>query len=330
MTDRVDLLFEDIVAGPAALTALLDAYGQVEGPLASVVDRPARVAFTGLGSSRYAALTVATTLRAAGLPAWTEYASTSAPTAPADDLDLVAVSASGVTPEVVRAAYRHRRRSRVIAVTNRTDSPLAAAADHVLPLFAGEERSGIATRTFRATVAVLGLLGGLWLGEGRTVDRLRPTVDALQAVIDGRHAWLTEAADRLDGAGAIDVIGDAVDAALVEQAALLLREAPRLPAHAHETGDWLHTAVYLAFPGHRTLLFSGAPSDGEVVSVIAGRGGQTIVVGETVDGAVRTIPLPPTRGHVERAIVGSVIAELLAAELWGRARAVDLRRAPPS
>ena len=44
---------------------------------------------------------------------------------------------------------------------------------------------------------------------------------------------------------------------LAEQAALMLREAPRLPAVAHETGDWLHTAVYLAFPGHRALMFSG-------------------------------------------------------------------------
>ncbi len=318
MTDRVDLLFEDIVAGPTALAALLDAYGQVDGPLASVVDRPASVAFTGLGSSRYAALTAATTLRAAGLPAWTEYASTSAPTAPADDLVLVAVSASGGTPEVVPAARRHRGRRRVIAVTNRTDSPLAVTADHVLPLFAGDEHSGIATRTFRATGVVLGLLAARWLDGSHAVEDLRPAVDSLRDLIDGRDGWLAEAADRLDGAATIDVIGDAADAALVEQAALMLREAPRLPAQAHETGDWLHTAVYLVFPGHRAVLFDGGSSDDKVVRVIAGRGGESIVVGQAVDGAAMTIPIPATPGPIERAIVVSAVAELLAAELWRR------------
>jgi hypothetical protein len=38
-----------------------------------------------------------------------------------------------------------------------------------------------------------------------------------------------------------------------DQAVLMLREAPRLPAVAHDTGDWLHTAVYLAIPGHRVV-----------------------------------------------------------------------------
>ena len=37
----------------------------------------------------------------------------------------------------------------------------------------------------------------------------------------------------------------------------MLREAPRLPAHAYETGDWLHTGVYLALPGHRVAAVPG-------------------------------------------------------------------------
>ena len=236
---------------------------------------------------------------------------------------MVAISASGGTREVVEAARRHRGRSRVIAITNDLESPLAAAADHVLPLLAGREGAGIATRTFRATVAVLGLLAGRWLGDGPTPASLRPTVDALTAVMAGRSRWLAAAADSLDGAHAIDVIGDAADAALVHQAALLLREAPRLPAVAHDTGDWLHTAVYLALPRHRALLFSGAEADAEVVATIARRGGETIVVGNPVAGAAQTIALPATAGRFDRAIVGSVVAELIAAESWDRTGAEE-------
>jgi glutamine---fructose-6-phosphate transaminase (isomerizing) len=318
--DRVALLLDDIEAGPAAFADLLDAYGAAD-ELSGVGDRPGGVVLAGLGSSRYAALTASAYLRSAGLPAWTEYASTAAPTAPRDGLVLVAISASGGTREVMEAARRQRGRSRVIAITNDLESPLAATADHVLPLLAGREGAGIATRTFRATVAVLGLLAGRWLGAGPTPASLRPTVDALTAVMAGRSRWLAAAADRLDGAHAIDVIGDAADAALVHQAALMLREAPRLPAVAHDTGDWLHTAVYLALPGHRALLFSGAEADDEVVATIARRGGETIVVGSPVGAAAMTIALPADAGRFERAIVGSVVAELLAAELWRRTAA---------
>ena len=58
----------------------------------------------------------------------------------------------------------------------------------------------------------------------------------------------------------------------------MLREGPRLPATAYETGDWLHTGVYLALPGHRVLLFPGAPADPDVIATVERRGGQVLIV----------------------------------------------------
>jgi fructoselysine-6-P-deglycase FrlB-like protein len=323
-TDRVAQLREDIDAGPEALAGLFDAYGAPGGPLSGVGGRPARVVFTGLGSSRYAALTAAVQARRADIPAWVEYASTSAPTPPDEELGLVAISASGRTREVVAAARHHLDISRVVALTNDPDSPLARESDHVLPLLAGQEAAGIATRTFRATVAVLGMLVGRWGGTGVGAASLRPTVGALRAVMDGSASWLPAAVDLLDGSSTIDVLGDASDAALVQQAALMLREAPRLPAVGHDTADWLHTGVYLADPGHRALSFAGSAADGEVVATIRRRGGETIVVGRQIDGAALTIDTPALDGPIARGIVLSVIAELLAVELWERASAVEI------
>ena len=100
---------------------------------------------------------------------------------------------------------------------------------------------------------------------------------------------------------------------LAEQAALMLREAPRLPAAAHDTGDWLHTAVYLAIPGHRALLFPGAAADAEVIATIERRGGIVIRVPSASSDA----------DPFHRAIVESVYAELLAAELWRRTSAEE-------
>jgi glutamine---fructose-6-phosphate transaminase (isomerizing) len=146
----------------------------------------------------------------------------------------------------------------------------------------------------------------------------------LRAATDGSASWLPAVVDLFDRASAIDVLGDATDAALVQQAALMLREAPRLPAVGYDTADWLHTAVYLANPGHRVLLFSGSAADAEVVATIRRRGGETIVVGRPIDGAAVTVDAPSLDGPIERGIVLSVVAELLAAELWDRASAEEV------
>ena len=312
MTDRVAQLLEDILDGPAALERLLESYDGPKTPLTSVMpalQARSRVAFAGLGSSRYAARIAASDLRAAGASAWVEYASTSAPTAPAPDLAFVAISASGRTAEVIASARRHRGRSLVIAVTNDPGSELASGADHVLALNAGSEGAGVATRTFRATVAVLAMLAG------RTPASLASTVGELKVLIDDRERWLPDMTEAIDGASSIDVLADAAILGLAEQAALMLREAPRLPATAHDTGDWLHTAVYLAFPGHRALLFPGARADTEVIDTIERRGGTVV----TMPSATAAPDPDPFR----RAIVESVGSELIAAELWGRTSAAE-------
>ncbi len=193
-----------------------------------------------------------------------------------------------------------------MAVTNDPRSALAGAADVVVPLRAGVEASGIACRTFRSTVAALGLATGLV-----EVRDLRPCVDDLDRRLSAADAWSPSIVDALDGAASIDVLADASLLGLAEQAALMLREAPRLPAHAWETGDWLHVGVYLALPGHRALLYPGSPADAEVTATIERRGGRIDLVAPDTAGA----------GPIERTIVESVGAEHLAARLWTRASA---------
>lgn len=199
--DRVDRFVADILESPAALEGLLDARGALDSPLRGM--RAPRIVFAGLGSSRFAALIVASSLRAAGASAWVDDASSASGTSPAGDLVMVAISASGRTPEVIAAAARHHGRSFVIAVTNDDTSRLAAAADVVIPLLAGDETGGIACRTFRATIAALAVL------TGTAPDGLRPAVAALAERIASRDRWLPSIVEALDGAVSIDVLADA-------------------------------------------------------------------------------------------------------------------------
>jgi Glucosamine 6-phosphate synthetase, contains amidotransferase and phosphosugar isomerase domains len=321
--DRVEALQADIGRAPAAMGDLLDGYLGPSGPLDALdpaLLRGRRVAFAGLGSSRYASLDATFALRAGGMPAWAEYASAEG-SPPASDLVVVAVSASGRTAEVVQVARRHRGTSLVIGVTNVPDSPLAAECDVVLPLLAGAETAGISTLTYRATVVVLALLAGRFGLPTPDIAGLRATVDDLEAIAEAEDGWVgtvvSAATDRLDGAHAIDVLGPASRQGAVSQAALMLREAPRLPAVAHETADWLHTAVYLALPGHRALLFTGSPADAEVVDTIRRRGGEVVVVGGPAQGAAVSIDVPAV-GPDLRTIVESAMVDRLALELWRR------------
>lgn len=305
--DRVAAFRADIAASPEALARLLDAVPPTP------VDAARRLCLTGLGSSRYAADIVAAQLRDAGRTAWSELASGSARTRPAADLTVVAISASGGTPEVVEVARRHQGTSEVLAVTNRAESALSGAADQTIELRAGAESAGIACRTFRATIAALAMLTGTRPGA------LRHLPDALAARIPASSGWAAETADALDGAPAIDVLADAALGGLAEQAALMLREAPRLPAHAGDTADWLHVGVYLAWPGHVVLRIPGSAADVELERTLAARG-------------VRLIDTPPiapagaasaNAAAIGRAILASVDAELLAAELWARTTGTD-------
>lgn len=315
-----DGFLADVLRAPAVLEALLDAYDGAGSPLRGLPGDPAgRVVLTGMGSSCFAAATMAARLRTAGVDAVAELASTGSPSPPRVGTLAVGISASGSTPETVEALGRHRGRSLTVAVTNDPSSPLAAAADVVLPLHAGVEEGGVACLTFQATLAVLHLLAGRLLGSAPTVADLRPAVEAAVALRDSRQSWLPELCALLEGAASIHTIAPAERLSSALQSALMLREGPRLQAHGHETGDWLHVDVYLAKrPGYAALLFGGSRFDGKVMRCLTDRGSTAIAVGRRLDGAALTIPFPSAEDPLVQALVETGVAELAAAELWRR------------
>ncbi len=327
--DRSTALLEDILAAPAELAEVLRAQeAAIRDLQVGALARPTW-RLVGMGSSRFAALDAACRLREAQRDAYAETASASTYSPGSRDTLVVAISASGRTPEVLNAAERNRGTSFVLALTANPDSPLARHADALIPLRADRaEASGVATLTYRATVAALASLAGL--GEPDE-DRaaLDASVVALQELIAGRHAWIADAADVLDGARHIHILGDGVRAGTLEQAALMLREGPRLPAMPFDTGDWLHVGLYTLLPGDPVLLYGGAPADAEAVRTIHRRGGRVVSVGPVRSeeaAADVSIPLPQAAiaNRLVRSIVESAVAELLAAELWRRTGAETL------
>ncbi|HET9548517.1 MAG TPA: SIS domain-containing protein, partial [Desertimonas sp.] len=139
-------LLEDVETKPAMLrglaTALRDGTGWPD------LGRPRAVLLLGIGSSRYAAEVAARRMRSQGIAATAESSSIARVTPIADDTLVVVISAGGSSPETLAAARAVSTSSRVIGLTNAPSSVLAEVVGWAVPMDAGEEVSGVASRTF--------------------------------------------------------------------------------------------------------------------------------------------------------------------------------------
>lgn len=313
---RLDGYLRDVAAAPERLAALSDAYADGGGRLADV-PRATRVVLSGMGSSRFAALPAAAALRAHGVAAVAELASTTLPTRPAPGTLAVGISASGSTPETVEALARHVETSTTVAITNDPDGELARLADVTLPLHAGVEEGGVSCLTFQATLALLQLLVSRLGAPGAEIDDVRRAVETAAALRASAASWLPAVADRVDQAPGTFLIAPDARSSTALQGALMLREGPRVPADGTETGDWLHVDVYLTRrPGYTALLFTGSPYDEAVLGWARERGSAIVAVGDLLEDAVAHVALPAD--PLQRLLTETAVAELVAGEVWAR------------
>jgi fructoselysine-6-P-deglycase FrlB-like protein len=309
-------LLEDLERKPSSLERLADALDDAAS-LAPIPARPRRVVLTGMGSSRYAAEVAAQRLRAGGLDAVAEPASavTGWPSAP--DVLVLAISATGGSVETLAALDRHRG-SRIIAVTERPDSPLAQAADGVVPLHAGVEVSGVACRTFQHTLLVLRAIEARLTGVPHDTSGLTRRVAAATAdLLARRDTWLPGVAEALDGPAGVYVLAPAERSSSAAQSALMIREGPRRPATGCETGDWSHVDVYLTRTlDYRALLLTGSRWDVQALGWLRRRGSTIVAVGADIEGAAAVVRYPGDDDPEVALATETLIAELVAARWW--------------
>ena len=102
-----------------------------------------------------------------------------------DAAAVIGISQSGASPDVVAVLEEAKRQGRpTLAITNDPRSPLAEAADWVLPLHAGEERAVAATKTYLNSIAAVALLSSVALGDRERLDTLRSEPAAVAKQID--------------------------------------------------------------------------------------------------------------------------------------------------
>jgi glucosamine--fructose-6-phosphate aminotransferase (isomerizing) len=270
----------DLEAKPAWLNLLADRFA-LGNPFEAAPTDVDRVLLVGMGSSRYAASMAAQDLRVAGIAAVAEPASVDASWPPDARTLVVAISASGESAETLDALDRYRGRSPVVAITNAPGSSLARAADVVVEIGAGDEAGGVACRTFQHTGLLLRALESRLTNLGEDLVGLtRLVAEASTDLLRTSGDWLPTLSSALASPNGLYLLAPVERLSSAEQGALMVREGPRAPAVACETGDWAHVDVYLTKTlDYRAVLFPGSRWDGQALDWLAKRSSTVVAVG---------------------------------------------------
>lgn len=170
----------------------------------------------------------------------------------------LAVSQSGEGPDVIETTAMARARGAIsVAVVNRPDSPLAAAAEHVLPCHAGPETGIAATKSVLATLAVLARLVARWTEDQalqEALERLPAAVAAAQKL-----DWAAALVRHLGEASACFIISRGPGLPIAQEIALKLQELADLPAIALSSAEFHHGPKALLSAQHPALVLPLAP-----------------------------------------------------------------------
>jgi len=243
-----------------------------------------------------------------------------------DDAVVIGVSQSGESPDVVSVvADATKQGALTAAITNAPASPLAGAAQHVIDLEAGEERSVAATKTYTASLAAVAALAASGDAELTAQVRRLPQELAAQLALapggDAAHAVREAAAWQR-----LTVVGRGAHYATAFEAALKIRELAGIVAEPYSPADLLHGPIAAVGPDQPLLAIAPAgpteESMREVVAAARERGARVAAIGHDAqlsDPFLQLVDIPEWLAPV----VAIVPAQLLAVGLAER-RGVDV------
>lgn len=162
---------------------------------------------------------------------------------------FIVISQSGRSPDLVAATESARASgARTVAIVNATSSPVAAAAEFVVPIEAGPEHSVAATKTVIGSMAA----GAQLLAELADDQAIRSALDRLPDRLQRALSldW-SAVSDHLAGASAVFIASRGLGLGSARELALKFSEILRLPAIGLSAAELQH--------GPRAALSSKTP-----------------------------------------------------------------------
>ena len=134
---------------------------------------------------------------------------------------VIVISQSGKSADLVECERKSRSMgARTIIITNNIDSPIINEANYFINMYAGEEKSVAATKTFTQTLLVLIKLVFICLGKKNINDDIKKLSEII--VNDSSNEWNTDVIDKNINTGFI--IGRGVGFALSNEISLKFKE----------------------------------------------------------------------------------------------------------
>jgi len=157
---------------------------------------------------------------------------------------VVAISQSGRSADLLEA-LDILKPSRLVALTNTANSPLADRAHLAIDVGAGPEKAVPASKSVSSTVAHL-----LWAAsiigndDSRKPDVLIRTADAIETWLDGPEVGkLVNAAGAIAQRHSVVILGSDYGLPVAREASLKLKEASYLHAEGFAAGEFRHGSV---------------------------------------------------------------------------------------
>jgi glucosamine--fructose-6-phosphate aminotransferase (isomerizing) len=176
---------------------------------------------------------------------------------------VVGISQSGQSPDIVSVLEEGRRQGQpTIAITNDSNSALAQAADYVVELHAGQERSVAATKTYTAQLAIMMLFAACWNNDPQRLTELQQVPAYIARTLE-QSARIAQIAERYRYMNQCVVIGRGYNYATSFELALKLKELTYVMSTAYSSADFRHGPIATIEEGLPTVLImpTGAPFD---------------------------------------------------------------------
>lgn len=159
------------------------------------------------------------------------------------DALVIGISQSGQSPDIVAVLAEGRRQGQpTLAISNDPDSPLAQAADYVLPIHAGQETAVAATKTYTAQLLAIAMLSAAWAGDEARMAQLEKLPDWLGQTLALDEQIATLAA-RYRYMQQCVVLGRGYNYATAFEWSLKVKELAYVMAEPYSSADFRHGPI---------------------------------------------------------------------------------------
>ncbi len=176
---------------------------------------------------------------------------------------VIVISQSGKSADLVECERKSRLMgANTVIITNNVESPIINEANYFLNMFAGDEKSVAATKTFTQTLLVLIKLVFVCLGKKNINDDIKKMSEII--VNDSGNEWNTDIIDKSINTGFI--IGRGVGFALSNEISLKFKELCQEMIEPFSSAEVMHGPKSLIENSFKLFLLGMNDKSGQTVN----------------------------------------------------------------